>query len=96
MQTISDLANQLRRLISVQDYIPAVEVRGQLEQLLTQEQLIQAEEITDLFDITDLIRLNVSKQRQEVDQVNDTLVKIQIEHEQQLMHLARENQALVQ
>ena len=40
LQTISDLANQLRRLISVQDYIPAVEVRGQLEQLLTQEQLI--------------------------------------------------------
>ena len=37
LQTISDLASQLRRLISVQDFIPAVEVRGQLEQLLTSE-----------------------------------------------------------
>ena len=31
LQTIADLANQLRRLISVQDFVPATEVRVQLE-----------------------------------------------------------------
>lgn len=31
LQTISDLASQLRRLISVQEYKPAAEVRQQLE-----------------------------------------------------------------
>ena len=35
LQTISDLASQLRRLISVQEFKPAAEVRRQLEQLLS-------------------------------------------------------------
>jgi protein-arginine kinase activator protein McsA len=35
LQTIFDLASQLRRLISVQEYKPAAEVRQQLEQMLT-------------------------------------------------------------
>lgn len=35
IQTISDLASQLRRLISVQEFRPCAEVRRQLEQMLS-------------------------------------------------------------
>lgn len=38
LQTISDLASQLRRLITVQEFKPMVEVRRSLEQMLTPQQ----------------------------------------------------------
>lgn len=42
LQTISDLASQLRRLISVQEFKPMADVRRQLEQMLSPVQLAQA------------------------------------------------------
>jgi len=38
LQTISDLAAQLRRLISVQEFKPMGDVRRSLEQMLTPQQ----------------------------------------------------------
>ena len=45
LQTISDLASQLRRLISVQEFKPVAEVRRSLEQMLSPKQAMQATQI---------------------------------------------------
>ena len=42
LQTIADLASQLRRLISVQDFKPMGDVRRSLEYMLTPQQQMQS------------------------------------------------------
>ena len=48
VQTISDLASQLRRLISVQEFKPIAEVRRSLELMLNPQQLIQAQQVNSI------------------------------------------------
>ena len=60
LQTISDLASQLRRLISVQEFKPVAEVRRSLEQMLSPKQAMQAQSIYSLEQLADLVRVNFS------------------------------------
>ena len=52
--------------------------------------------MTSLHDVAELVRKNYGLQRRELDEARDTLVKAQIEHEQQLMHQQKESQDIVE
>lgn len=64
LQTISDLASQLRRLISVQEFRPSSDVRRQLEQMLSPQQVVNAQKIGTLEQLADLVRVNFNMLRQ--------------------------------
>lgn len=48
LQTLTDLAAQLRRLITVQEFRPTHEVRRSLEQMLTPKQQLSAQQLNSL------------------------------------------------
>ena len=70
LQTISDLASQLRRLISVQEFKPTGALRRQLEQMISPEQL-ESQQINSMEQMVDMVRLNFNMMRQQVDALDE-------------------------
>ena len=95
LQTVADLASQLRRLISVQEFKPMVEVRRSLEQMLSPQQVLQAQAMSSVEQLADMVKFNFSELRAEVEALSESKMRAKLEYEQRIVLLTRENQTLV-
>ena len=87
LQTINDLANQLRRLISVQDFQSVTEVRRQIESMLSPQQLKTTKTYGTVEQMADMACLNLEMQRSEIIQINEATASMQHSYEQRIMQL---------
>jgi len=96
LQTVSDLASQLRRLITVQEFKPMGEVRRALEQMLTPQQVLQSQTVSSLDQLADIVKFNFHEYRNELDAITEAKMRNKLEYEQRIAMLTRENQTLAQ